>query len=830
MQPSIEKLQKFFKLEADMGYNNRAVIGGFERIASSWESEARIDQIPEDLVQAISDRLRSYGALSPTSRQEALQGLWRRIQRTMGEGIEDQQETKTEPIENPPQETALHPVKPAKKTATKVRTESEQIIPAVIPITTPEGPSAALNASVTTLNGIGPRTAQTLERLGISTLGDMLYNLPRRYVDYSNLKPINRLWFGEEVTVIGTVENVQVRSIRGGKTQLVEALLTDGSGALRLIWFNQTWMAQRLQRNPHISVSGKIEQYLGRLVLYSPEWEPVSQQQLHTNRIVPVYRLTANITQTTLRKQMSNTVTFWAPRVQDPLPDDIRQAASLMDLPNALLQVHYPDSWDHLKSARDRLAFDEILYLQLGVLRQKRNWESRSGQIFTYSKEWLEAKLESLPFALTNAQNRAISEITADFASGTPINRLIQGDVGSGKTVIAALAAAIVAQSGAQTAVMAPTSILAEQHYRSLLGFLAGDQSVVNSAQIQLLVGSITESEKQFIRESLASGETKIVIGTHALLEDPVTFSDLELVIIDEQHRFGVEQRAMLRSKGTNPHLLVMTATPIPRSLALTVYGDLDLSVIDEMPPGRQEIETHILHPTERERVYSLIRAQVDQGHQVFIIYPLVEESEKSEAMAAVEEHVRLQTDIFPHLQIGLLHGRLRPDEKDGVMAKFRDGQYQILVSTSVVEVGVDVPNATIMVIEGANHFGLSQLHQFRGRVGRGSYKSYCLLIPDQGDATENERLQAMIETNDGFRLAEIDLEQRGPGDFLGTRQSGYADLQVANLTDVHLIEKARQVAQQIFSTDPDLQAPEHSLIRQTFERTWFVSGYGDVS
>jgi ATP-dependent DNA helicase RecG len=828
MQPSIEKLQKFFKLEADMGYSNRAVIGGFERIAPSWESEARADQIPEELVQAISDRLRSYGSLSPTSRQESLQGLWRRIQRTIGEGADLQFETKIEQAEIKKESAGVE--KPGKKIPVKKAPEPGKPLPAVSPVPVPEGPPAALNASVLTLNGIGPRSAQALERLGIRTLGDMLYYFPRRYVDYSNLKPVNRLWFGEEVTVIGTVENVEIRALRGGKMQMVEALLTDGTGALRLRWFNQTWMAQRLQRTPHISVSGKVDQYLGRLVMVNPEWEPVSQQQLHTNRIVPVYGLTAAISQTTLRKQISSMVSFWAPKVQDPLPDELRQAAGLMDLPNALLQIHYPDSWEHLNSARERLAFEEILYLQLGVLNQKKMWESRSGRIFSVQEDWLESKISSLPFELTNAQRSTLREITADLASGTPMNRLVQGDVGSGKTVVAVLAAAIVAHDGAQTAVMAPTSILAEQHYRSLLGYMATEQAVIEPDQVQLLVGSTPESEKQAIRSGLHQGEIKVIVGTHALLEDPVSFSDLELVIIDEQHRFGVEQRAILRSKGTDPHLLVMTATPIPRSLALTVYGDLDLSVMDEMPPGRQEIETYLIQPAERERVYTLIRSQVNQGRQVFMIYPLVEETDKTEAMAAVEEHKRLQSEVFPQFKIGLLHGRLRPEEKDAVMASFRDGHFQILVSTSVVEVGVDVPNATIMVIEGANRFGLSQLHQFRGRVGRGSFKSYCLLIPDQVDAIENERLKAMIETNDGFQLAEIDLQQRGPGDFLGTRQSGYADLQAANLSDVRLIEKARQFAQQIFTNDPELNAQEHALIRQSMERTWSISRFGEVS
>ncbi len=410
------------------------------------------------------------------------------------------------------------------------------------------------------------------------------------------------------------------------------------------------------------------------------------------------------------------------------------------------------------------------------------------------------------------------------------MNRLLQGDVGSGKTVVAALGAAMVTQSGAQAAILAPTAILAEQHYRNFLKILADENGPCLPAQIRLLVGDTSAGEKEEIRAGLASGAIQIVIGTHALLEDPVSFADLQFITIDEQHRFGVEQRALLRAKGTNPHLLVMTATPIPRSLALTVYGDLDLSVMDELPPGRMPVETHILAPAGRERAYSLVDSQVQSGHQAFIIYPLVEESEKSELLAATQEHARLQKEVFRKLKLGLLHGRMKPDEKDAVMLAFRDRKYDILVSTTVVEVGVDVPNATVMLVEGANHFGLAQLHQLRGRVGRAGDRSFCLLIPDHEDAAENARLEAMVESNDGFVLAERDLQQRGPGEFLGTRQAGYADsLKMASLGDTTLIEKARVQAQALFARDPDLKAPENSLLAEALGRFW-GNGKGDVS
>ncbi len=526
---------------------------------------------------------------------------------------------------------------------------------------------------------------------------------------------------------------------------------------------------------------------------------------------------------------MEDVVQHWADKVSDPLPLSLRESAEVMDLSIALQQIHYPDSWKKLELAQHRIAFDEILLLQLGVLQQKKIWQERRSHAYEISPALFSALLARLPYTLTTAQQNSLTEIRKDLASGHPMNRLIQGDVGSGKTVVAALAAAIISQHGAQTAIMAPTSILAEQHYKNFLALLALESSNLAPEEIRLMIGATNESEKEEIRSGLASGKIKIVLGTHALIEGPVTFANLQLAVIDEQHRFGVNQRALLRAKGENPHILVMTATPIPRSLALTVYGDLDLSVIDELPPGRQSVETLVRYPQERELTYNLIRRQVESGHQAFIIYPLVEQSDKSEEKAAIEEHARLQKDIFPNLKLGLLHGRLSPAEKESVMGKFHVGDCHILVSTSVVEVGVDVPNATVMLIEGAHRFGLAQLHQFRGRVGRGEAKSYCVLIPSKSDAIENERLQAMSETNDGFVLAERDLDQRGPGQFLGTRQSGFSELQMADLTNLDLIEKARRHAQAIYHRDPNLTQSEHQSLGQRLNRFWQLNS-SDIS
>jgi len=848
MQPSLEKLRKFFRLEHENGYANSAIIGGLAKMLDYWEGEARADGIQEEVIQAVVQRLRSYDGLSPQSRADALKGLWKRIGETYPEaqqkprGVPSRRPSATETVEGKVearQEMARPPAPQSQPELSQPETHPKQEYRARPPAP-PRSESvagaktsatpAALDAKLTVLQGVGPRHAETLGKLGLHTLGDMLYYYPRRYDDYSQLKPIKDLFYGEQITVIGTIQSVTTRPIRGGKASIIEVIISDGTGGLRLSFFNQPWLANRFKSGDAISVSGKIDQYLGRLVMNGPDWESVEVENLHTNRIVPIYPLTERVAQKWLRGLMKQVVEYWAPAVADALPQSVRSSARLMPLAEALLQVHFPDSQEKLRAARERLAFDEIFYLQMGVLRQKRDWKSVEAKRFSISDEWLSARLTSLPFALTSAQQNALKDIRADLESGRPMNRLLQGDVGSGKTVVAALAAGMIASNDSQAAIMAPTSILAEQHYRSFNRLLAGENGILPEGRIRLLVGDTSEPEKEAIRAGLAEGSVKIVIGTHAILEEPVAFQDLQFAVIDEQHRFGVEQRAALRTKGTNPHLLVMTATPIPRSLALTLYGDLDLSIIDEMPAGRQPVNTYVLRPQERERAFTLLRGQIKDGKQAFIIYPLIEESEKIEARAAVDDYETLSKEVFPDLKLGLLHGRMRPDEKDETMLKFRDQKYDILVSTTVVEVGVDIPNATVMLIEGADRFGLAQLHQLRGRVGRGSDQSYCLLIPTHEDATENERLRAMADSNDGFVLAERDLQQRGPGEFLGTRQSGYASgLRMASITDVKLIEKARLQAQKLFEQDADLKQPEHTLLAEAFGRFW-GEGRGDVS
>ncbi len=858
MKQSLVKILKYMRLEADRGFDDRAIVGGLKKMLEPWQEEARSEGVSDAFIEVVVSRLDDYAHLSPKSRREALQGIIVRMRKELpeGEAIEDLPKfdspsasesaapekipTKTEQVPVPAPEETPAPSRVLAK-PTEPGDEKRSTIPTTKAAEPAEGgedesppPSdedeslEALEAPLTTIQGIGPKSAKTLAKLGLETLGDLLWYLPRRYDDYSQLETINRLWYGQEVTVIGAVESIDLRVVRSGKMKITEAIVSDGTGSLRITWFNQPWIAKQLKPGKPVVLSGKIDQYLGRLTMNNPDWEPIERQQLHTNRIVPVYPLTSGVTNKWLRKVIHSVAARYAPRLPDPLPDSIRTSAELIPLKTAVQQIHFPDDSDHLHNAQHRLAFDEMFLLQLGVLRQKKEWERLETEPIVVDEPFIDHFVTSLPYELTHAQTRALEAIRDDLSSNTPMNRLLQGDVGSGKTVIAAAAMGITAAAGSQSAIIAPTSILAEQHYQTLLTLLPENAGVGKDA-IRLLIGATPEAEKSEIRTGLADGSISAVIGTHALLEDPVIFKKLGLVIIDEQHRFGVEQRATLRAKGDNPNLLVMTATPIPRSLALTLYGDLDLTVLDELPPGRQPIETRVLRPRERTRAHSFITSQLEQGGQAFCIFPLVEGSEKVQTKAAVDEYEKLQKEVFTKFQVGLLHGRMRPDEKEQIMGEFREGELNVLVSTSVVEVGVDIPNATVMMVEGANHFGLAQLHQFRGRVGRSERKSYCLLIPDLDDGTDDERLTAMESTNDGFKLAELDLEQRGPGDFLGTRQSGFAELRAARLTDVKLIEKARREATRLFQEDPDLDKPEHALLAQEMDRFW-TDEKGEIS
>ena len=841
--PSFGKLSKILKLEIEGGFRDKAVIGGLGKFADFWEKEA-VRDAPAGQVTQIAALLRGYGTLPDRpARVQAIE----RIKTAMSTPasaptVETQPAPPPPPVESPTPEVKREPVAPPPvppPADTRPPVEPAQPpqpveppparprvmpgVPTIAPRATAQAERMGLDAPITVMSGISTGYAEKFAKLGVKTIRDLLYLFPRRYDDYRSLKPINRLEYGEEVTIIASVWDAGTHRTRGG-APIFTATLSDGSGMMQCTWFNQPYLADKIKPKMQIVVSGKVEEYLGRLTFQSPEWEPLEREQLHTARLVPIYPLTEGLSNRWLRRLMKRTVDYWAPRLQEHLPESVRASAGLVDISRALAHIHFPDDDGDLERARQRLAFDELFLIQIGVLRQRQAWRSIPGHALSFDAAAVERFIGSLPYPLTGAQKHALDQVLADLRASVPMNRLLQGDVGSGKTVVAAAAMVATAAAGSQAALMAPTEILAEQHFKTLARLFA---NVPNPPLVEVLTGSTSNKNEVYAR--LAAGKINIIVGTHALIQPNVTFRDLAFLVIDEQHRFGVEQRAALRQKGVgsgkqaaiNPHVLVMTATPIPRTLALTLYGDLDLSVIDELPPGRQTIETRWLLPTERERAYAFIHAQVDKGHQAFIICPLVEGSDKVEAKAAVDEYERLQKHIFPQYKLGLLHGRMKGDEKDAMMGAFARGELNVLVSTSVVEVGIDVPNATVMLVEGANRFGLAQLHQFRGRVGRGEHASYCLLLADSTNAESDERLKAIESTNDGFALAEKDLELRGPGEFFGTRQSGLPDVRLANLADMKLLEQAREQAQKLFEADPTLTAPDNQRLAQKVKQFW---------
>ena len=698
------------------------------------------------------------------------------------------------------------------------------------PAPPPRPPAAALglDAPVTRLPAIGPAYAQKLANLGVHTVRDLLYLLPYRYDDFSQLRTIDRLKWGEEVTVIGTVWDIKSRVI-GEDRRLVTAVVGDGTGEMQMSWFNP-FVERQLHTGHAYAFSGKVDNYRHVPVIRNPQFEPLDRNQVSTGRLAPVYPLTEGISMQWLRGVLDRTVKSFATEAFDFLPEEVRRQAGLLPLAEALTQIHFPDNHERLAAAHRRLSFDEFFVLQLGVLAARRRFRGAVARSIPCDDAALAAFTAALPFELTAAQRRALSAISGDLAQTAPMSRLLQGDVGSGKTAVAAAALWFAVANGTQGAIMAPTEILAEQHARSFGKLFENlpHPSAGRPVKVVLLTGAMRGAERADVLAALAAGEADIAIGTHALMQGGVAFRELTVAVVDEQHRFGVEQRAALRHKGAQPHMLVMSATPIPRSLALTVYGDLDISVIDEMPAGRTPIKTKWLTTSQRERAYDFIRRQAASGRQAFIIYPLVEETENSEARAAVEEHARLKQTIFPDLRVELLHGRMRGEEKDRVMRAFSAGESDVLVATSVVEVGIDVPNTTVIMIEGAERFGLAQLHQFRGRVGRGAYPSYCILISDATEGESIKRLQALENSTDGFALAQIDLELRGPGDFFGTRQSGLPPLQTAQLSDLRTLEDARTAAQRLFEADPELLRPEHRALAAQVTAFW--QGAGDMS
>lgn len=671
-----------------------------------------------------------------------------------------------------------------------------------------------LTAPVETIRGIGPKQAEMLAKLGLHTIQDLLFFLPRRYDDYTRLLPIGKLQPRTVATLIATVRRAELRVVKGARKDLVVEF-TDGTGTLTVTFFGQHYLTRTFQPETQFVLHGMIGAYQGRLQMGNPEWEQIDPENLRTPGIVPVYRLTEGMSGRIMRRLMREALAYWADRLPDYVPPSVLDRTELADLGWALKQLHFPDGHDHLHHAQQRRAFDQLLLLQMAILRNRREAQAIPSLPLPVNDDFLEPFIsEVFPYPLTGAQRRAIDDIRRDVAASVPMNRLLQGDVGAGKTAVAVAALAMAFSQSKQAALMAPTSILAEQHYRGLSRLFANTPGE-RKPTLALLTGAVPAREREAVLAGLADGSIDIVVGTHAVIQEGVEFSALALAVIDEQHRFGVEQRAILRGKGSNPHVLVMTATPIPRTLALTLYADLDLSVLDEMPPGRTPIRTVKIEGVEREKMYRFMTDQLNEGRQAFVIHPLVEASETSDAASAVEALETLGK-IFHRHRVALLHGKMRPAEKDEVMASFSAGEIDVLVTTSVAEVGVDVPNASVIVIEGANRFGLAQLHQFRGRVGRGKHASYCFLVPDNSSTAESDaRLKAMEQTNDGFLLAELDWKQRGAGDLVGTRQSGGNPLQLAEAMMPSLVELAQREARTLFAEDPSLVLPEHHLLAQ---------------
>ena len=793
---ALSRLKRILQFELSKGCDDSAVIGGLDR----YLENARQDSRAAALLKRAPPLTRGYGALPAAARRRWIEG-------------------------------ALKAAPSAARTAgesTRGRPRAAPAAPA--PAAKPAAGSDPLTWPVTTIKGVREALAERLAKIGVHSVRDLIYLFPNRHNDFGDIRPIAGLTVGEEQTC--AVNVWQTRIVRLGRMHGTEATVGDSTGTMRIVWFNQTYLAEQLKPNDRIVISGKVGTFNGLKTMESPEWERLQGDDLtHTGRLVPVYPLTQGLSQRVLRRVVKEAVDRHAHLVEEALPVSVRDGHELPGITESLRQMHYPDTKDAYRLAKRRLAFEELLCVQLAVLDRRLAWQEGRAPAFD-TRGIVDVYRSALPFALTGAQERVIGEITADITTARPMARLLQGDVGSGKTAVAAAALVIAAANGFQGGLMAPTEILAEQHFRTLTALLINltfaDRGPL---RIELLTGSLSGPERRRALQDIESGDVDIAVGTHALIQDGVTFKRLGITVVDEQHRFGVMQRAALRERAANsgqqtPHLLVMSATPIPRTLALTFFGDLDVSVIDELPPGRQPVETRWVAPSGRREAYDFVRAEVRRGRQAFVVCPLIEESQALQTRAATQEYETLSRDVFPDLRLGLLHGRIASAEKDRILQAFRGGDFDILVATTVIEVGIDIPNATVMLVEGADRFGLAQLHQLRGRVGRGADKSHCLLLAEEPSDSARERLQVLERTSDGFELAEADLRMRGPGDYFGTRQSGLPELQAADFSDVRLIETARHEAISLLERDPGMARPEHAaLAREVAKAKRVVTG-----
>jgi ATP-dependent DNA helicase RecG len=786
------RLQKALAVEAERGFND--LVGNQYRFSEFLS--VSLNQPPAEWAegdrqkfQELAAKFSHYGELSFGDRQHLVAESRRLLHQTR-RAIE----------------TAAAPLPPPKT-------------PKTTPLVEPgRKATVTLDQTVTYLPGIGVKNAEKLARLGLYTVRDILYYYPRDYMDYARQVSIRDLQPGQTVTLVATVKKCNCfSSPRNTKLTIFELVVKDHTGQLKLNRFypgtryhSPAWQQQQKRMYPPgavIAASGLVKQDKYGFTLEDPQIEVIDHSQasidsMKVGRVVPVYPLTEGVGADVVRKAVVAALPAVV-QIQDALPDGLRQKYELVVIQEAIAHIHFPPDKEALDRARRRLVFDEFFYLQLGLLKRRMaQRQQQTSATLAPTGHLIEQFYQVLPFKLTGAQQRVVNDILNDLQQPTPMNRLIQGDVGSGKTVVGVVAILAAIQSGYQAALMAPTEVLAEQHYRKMVEWF----NLMHLA-VELLTGSTKTSKRKQIHSQLQTGELPLLVGTHALIEDPVKFQKLGLVVIDEQHRFGVQQRARLQQKGDFPHVLTMTATPIPRTLALTLHGDLDVSQIDELPPGRQAIQTTVLSGRDRPDTYDLIRRQVAQGRQVYVVLPLVEESEKLDLKSATEEYQHLQTEVFADFQVGLLHGRMSSAEKEAAIDRFRHNQTQIIVSTTVIEVGVDVPNATVMLIEHAERFGLSQLHQLRGRVGRGAAQSFCLLMSSSKSETARQRLKVLEQSQDGFFISEMDMRFRGPGEVLGTRQSGLPDFALASLVeDQDVLELAREAAQKVIEVDPTIE------------------------